>query len=88
MPTLFEAKEQEMCHVNQGRHRKGEIKQYFWTNNRLKGQREKNSFNIEAFVALNVILCCVPIKMPKKCSGMVNTGYICFEFLSPGVIMF
>lgn len=57
MPTLFEAKEQEMCHVNQGSHRKGEIKQYFWTNNRLKGQREKNRFNIEAFVALNVILC-------------------------------
>lgn len=43
--------------MNQGRHCQGEIKLYFWTNNSLKGQREKNSFNVEAFVGFNVILC-------------------------------
>lgn len=40
-------------------------KLYFWKNNSLKGQREKNSFNIEAFVAFNVILC--SYKNAKKC---------------------
>lgn len=56
MHALFEAKQQNGT-VNQGRHCQGKIKLYFWNNNSLKGQREKNSFNVEAFVALNVILC-------------------------------
>lgn len=61
----FEPKEQGRSHVNQGRHCQGEIKLYFWTNNSLKGHREKNSFNVEAFVAFNVILC--SSKNARKC---------------------
>lgn len=65
IPALFQVKQQGFAHVTQGRHCQGEIKLYFWNNNSLNSQREKNSFNVEAFVALNVILC--SYKNAKKC---------------------
>ena len=52
--------------VKPDRHCQGEIEWYFWKNS-LNCQREKNSFNVKVFVALNIILC--SYKNAKNCEA-------------------
>lgn len=71
-----------MGHVNQGRHFQAEIKLYFRSNNSLKGQRDKTTFNVEALVAFKCHLMFF-FFFQKMCGGMLNSGYICLEFFIP-----